>query len=147
MMTLECVACDDGVLLGQIQTDAGEFGAPAIVPELAAPGYNDFKETLPADMLEIYFCSDRPGGPGLQNVWFASRASTSNAWSTPSCVLEVSSTYNESGTALSPDGLTLWLSSDRPGQGGLRHLRLDAWHARRSLVDPDPGHGVEHPGG
>jgi hypothetical protein len=118
MATLGCLGCDDGIVLGRVVTDAGAFGAPVIVTELASSGYNDFKETLPASMLEIYFCSDRPGCAGLQNVWFAARASTSDAWSAPSCVLEVSSARHESGTALSPDGLTLWLSSDRPGGKG-----------------------------
>jgi WD40-like Beta Propeller Repeat len=118
MATLGCVGCDDGILLGRIVTDAGAFGAPAIVQELAASGYNDFKETLPASMLEIYFCSDRPGCAGPQNVWFAARASTGDAWSAPNCVLEVSSASHESGTAISADGLTLWLSSDRPGGKG-----------------------------
>jgi hypothetical protein len=134
MVSLASVACDDGIVLGQIQTDAGAFGVPAIVPELASSGYNDFKETLSANMLEIYFCSDRPGGPGAQNVWFASRKSTSDPWSTPSCVLEVSSANHETGTALSADGLTLWLSSDRPGgKGGYdiyvstRRMRGAAW--------------------
>ena len=121
------MACGDGtriLLGGGPQGDAGAtlgpFGPPAIVAELSASGSNDFKESLRGDMLEIFFCSDRPGGPGNQDVWTATRASTSDPWSTPTLVAEVSSSSHETGTALSVDGYTLWVSSDRPGgTGGL----------------------------
>jgi WD40 repeat protein len=130
--------CGDGrrVVLGQgaastvadSGADSGAFGSPVVVAELASSGNNDFKETLTADLLEIYFCSDRPGGPGNQDVWSASRASTSSAWSTPSCVLEVSSPLHETGPAVSADGLTLWVSSDRSGgKGG-----YDIWMSTRA---------------
>ena len=145
LVSAACAAlgCGDGtrILLGggppsPVDSGAvlGPFGAPVIVAELSASGSNDFKETLRADMLEIFFCSDRPGGPGNQDVWTATRASTSDPWSTPTLVSEVSSTSHETGTAVSADGLTLWVASDRPGgKGGLdiyvstRTSRTAAW--------------------
>lgn len=117
--------------LGQGALDAGIFGTPVIVPGLAANGYDDFKETLTADMLELYFCSDRPGGPGNQDIWVSTRTATSAPWGTPSCVTELSSAYHETGTAVSADGLTIWLSSDRPGgKGG-----YDIWTSTRASRD------------
>jgi hypothetical protein len=98
--------------------DLGAFGPPVLVSELAATGFDDLKESLRGDLLEIYFCSDRPGGPGNQDIWSATRASKSDPWSAPSLVAEVSSTSHETGTALSAEGLTLWLASDRPGGKG-----------------------------
>jgi WD40-like Beta Propeller Repeat len=98
-----------------------------LVPELVASGYSDFKETLTADMLEMYFISDRPGGPGNQDVWHAKRARVTDPWGTPNCVLEVSSPLHEAGPAVAPDGLTLWVSSDRAGgKGG-----YDIWVSTR----------------
>jgi hypothetical protein len=123
------LGCGDGtrIVLGEL----GAFGPPVLVTELGASGANDFKETLRADMLEIYFCSDRPGGPGNQDVWRATRASTSDPWRAPILVAEVSSPSHETGTAVSPDGLTLWVSSDRPGgKGG-----LDIWVSTRPTPD------------
>jgi hypothetical protein len=119
------LGCGDGrrIVLGgtpvvDAGTDLGAFGPPVLVSELAAAGFSDLKETLRADLLEIYFCSDRPGGPGNQDVWSATRASTSDPWSPPSLVAAMSSTSHETGTALSPDGLTLWVASDKPGGKG-----------------------------
>ncbi len=130
--------CGDGtrIVLGQgAASQAGDagagsggpFGAPTLVAELASPGNNDFKETLTADRLEIYFCSDRPGGPGNQDVWRATRAGVNDPWSAPTLVAEVSSPSTETGPAVSADGLTLWVGSDRPGgKGG-----LDIWVSTR----------------
>jgi hypothetical protein len=138
------IACGDGVriLLGQdrplVFADAagdadagspfGAFGAPVLVSPLAATGADDVKPTLTADMLEIYFLSDRPGGPGHGDVWYATRAAATDAWGTPHCVLEVSSSSNETSPAVSADGLALWVASDRPGGTG----GYDIWLSSRS---------------
>jgi hypothetical protein len=108
--------------------DSGAFGTPVEVPGIVAPaGYMNFKETLTADMLQMYFISDRPGGPGDQDVWYTSRAQVTDPWAIPTCVTEVSSPDHETGPAISPDGLTLWISSDRPGgKGG-----YDIWVSAR----------------
>jgi hypothetical protein len=119
------LGCGDGrqVVLGGVPaldagTELGAFGPPVLVPELAAAGFDDFKETLRGDLLEIYFCSTRPGGPGNWDVWSATRARASDPWGAPGLVAEVSSSSRETGTALSAEGLTLWLASDRPGGKG-----------------------------
>jgi WD40-like Beta Propeller Repeat len=125
------LACGDGtrIVLGQGPLPgAGPFGAPVVVAELSASSANDFKESLTADMLEVYFCSDRPGGPGGQDVWVATRARTNDPWTAPRCLVDVSSPSLETGTAIAADGLTLWLASDRPGGTG----GLDIWVSTRS---------------
>jgi hypothetical protein len=118
---------DSDVVVEAGETDSGVFGPAELVPGLAETGFIDFKETLTADMLDLYFCSDRPGGPGSQNVWHTSRMEVTDPWATPECVVEVSSAEHETGPAVSPDGLTLWVSSDRPGgKGG-----YDIWVSTR----------------
>lgn len=109
-------------------SDGGGFGAPTLVSPLAASSADDFKPTLTADMLEIYFLSDRPGGPGHGDVWSATRAAVTDAWGTPHCVLEVSSPSNETSPAVSVDGRDLWVASDRPGGAG----GYDIWVSNRS---------------
>jgi len=136
--------CGDGtrILLGDGPTSGGHaappdggprvdgtpFGAPQVVAELGSAGNNDFKETLTADRLEIYFVSNRPGGPGNQDIWTAVRASTADPWGIPTCVLELSSPSTETGAAVSGDGLTIWLGSSRAGgKGG-----VDIWVSTRA---------------
>ncbi len=107
------------------------------MPELVASGDDDNdddeKPTLTADRLELFFLSTRSGGPGGGDVWHASRSNASDAWSAPLLVAEVSSTFQEKSPAISADGLTLWVASDRPGgQGG-----LDIWVSTRAARTTD----------
>ncbi len=113
-----------------------DYGPPEVVAELAASGDDDDddeKPTLTADRLELFFLSTRSGGPGGGDVWHASRSNVADAWSAPSLVAEVSSTFQEKSPAISADGLTLWVASDRPGgQGG-----LDIWVSTRATRTTD----------
>jgi Tol biopolymer transport system component len=131
-----CAACacnGERIELGAGPLDDGSlssapFGAPELVTELAANGADDDKPTLTADRLELYFLSTRDGGPGGGDVWRSTRAEANAAWGTPALVAEVSSPSQEKSPAVSADGLTLWIASDRSGgKGG-----LDVWVATRS---------------
>ena len=103
------------------------FNPPQLVAELGDSDADDDKPTLTADRLEIYFLSTRDGGPRSGDVWRSTRADPTSAWDAPSVVDEVSSPSHEKSPAVSPDGLTLWVASDRSGgQGG-----LDIWVSTR----------------
>jgi len=83
--------------------------------------------TLTEDLLEIYFISDREGGLGEGDVWYARRSARSDPFGAPEVVLELSSPAAEASPAIAHDGLTLWLASSRePGLG-----QLDIWRATR----------------
>jgi WD40-like Beta Propeller Repeat len=118
------------VLGGDPSVDASApptFNAPELVAEVGAAGADDDKPTLTADQLELYFLSTRDGGPGGGDVWRSTRSSAGALWDSPSLVAEVSSESHEKSPAVSGDGLTLWLASDRAGgQGG-----LDVWVSTR----------------
>jgi hypothetical protein len=125
----------DGSTLAASAASAA-FNPPQIVSELAASGADDDKPTLTSDRLEIYFLSTRDGGPGSGDVWRADRAHSGDLWNPPAVVAEVSSSAHEKSPAVSGDGLTLWVASDRAGgQGGLdiwvstRPDRSSAWSA------------------
>jgi hypothetical protein len=109
------------------------FAAPVAVTEVASPGDDDDKPTLTADMLEMYFLSDREGGPGEGDVWQSVRASPTDPWGAPTLVMAISGTSRETSPAISADGLTLCVASDRAGgQGG-----LDIWMSTRASRSSD----------
>ncbi|HXU04711.1 MAG TPA: hypothetical protein VN903_27300, partial [Polyangia bacterium] len=112
------------VSLGDKQPRPYHFETPRIVAELASNARTD-NPTLTADLLEIYFTSDRASGNG--DVWFARRFDARMPFDTPLPVNEVNTTTFETSAAISADGLTLWFGSDRPGGVG----STDIWMATR----------------
>jgi len=133
LAALPFVACsaDDTVTLGRAAPDPlfGDGGRP--VDKINSNG-DDEDPTLTADLLQIYFTSRRPGGSGNGDIWFATRASRTLPFDidtlNPAVGEEVNSEYQELSPAISRDGLTLWLASDRPGGLG----GLDIWQTERS---------------
>ena len=111
------------------------FGPPKIVAELSSGDKDGYDEnpTLTANMLEIYFSSTRDGGPGHGDVWRSVRDSVDASWSPPSPVQSVSSSARETSPAVTFDGLSLYVASDRDGgQGG-----YDIWMASRPNISSD----------
>jgi len=113
------------VTLGDESPRPYHFGAPVLVADLASDVRTD-NPTLTADLLEIYFTSDRVSGNG--DVWFARRASPGLPFGAPAPVTEVNTPGFETSAAISADGLTLWFGSDRPGGVGA----LDVWVSTRA---------------
>lgn len=114
---------------GTASAGLGQFGTPELVEELSDPdpAIEDDDPTLSPDMREIFFSSTRAGGLGQQDVWWSTRASTSDPWSTPVNVTEVNSVSSETSVALSRDGLTLYIGTDREGVAGA----FDVWMSTR----------------
>jgi hypothetical protein len=123
-----CAAgCSSGitVVLGSSSPVPYHFEAPVLLTELASPSRSD-NPTLTADLLEIYFTTDRVSGNG--DVWFASRSSPSAPFGTPAAVTAVNGASFETSSAISADGLTLWFGSDRAGGAGGN----DIWVSQRA---------------
>lgn len=88
--------------------------------------------TLPTDMTEIYFKSNRPGGAGGDDLWFSTRASTTEPWSAPT-LSPLSTSDHENACRIAPDGRTIWFRRS-PAAGGngmvlvsTRATRSDPW--------------------
>ncbi len=100
------------------QSTQNEDGSsnPAIrVTELSTP-FRDTRMAIRSDGLEIIFSSNRPGGSGSIDLWFSTRQTTSDVWSTPANLGPVINTSTEDRAPyLSAEGKTLFFSSDRAG--------------------------------
>jgi Tol biopolymer transport system component len=89
---------------------------------------DDLRPWVSDDELTIYFASLRPGGSGDADIWTASRATRTSTFSTPVNVESINSTSRDSSPFLTPDLLTIYFSSSRPGGNGER----DIWRAKRA---------------
>jgi Tol biopolymer transport system component len=102
--------------------DGISFGAPALAAGLNSVE-DDFRPNLRRDGLEIFFDSTRPGGIGGLDLWTSTRASTADAWSTPTNLGgAVNSSANDLRASLSWDGTTLYFGSLRAGGEGSQDL-------------------------
>lgn len=102
--------------------DGESFAAPVLAPGLNT-GQNEFRPNLRRDGLEIFFDSDRTGSLGLNDIWTATRASTSAAWSgVANLGPGVNSTANDLRPSLSWDGTSLYFGSTRAGGEGSQDL-------------------------
>jgi WD40-like Beta Propeller Repeat len=88
------------------------FSAGTAIPELATVA-NEQDPTLTNDMLEIMFHSDAATGMGGAELWTATRTSAGLPFGAPALVPALNSPANEQHPWLSPDGLTVWFTSDR----------------------------------
>lgn len=88
--------------------------------------------TLSADGLTVFFRSNRPGGLGSEDIWYASRAEGSAPFGTPVNATDLNSASRETRVSLSADGLAVALSTDRPGPDA---LRMNIWVGLRSRAD------------
>lgn len=109
---------------------------PARPVPFNSPG-RDFDPAFSADGRFVYFCSDRPGGSGGDDIW---RVAVRGAGFGAPVNLgpAVNSGGKEFAPMLSPDGATLLFSSDRPGGAGGHDLftarrRGDGFAAARRL--------------
>lgn len=92
--------------------------------------YQDSGPSLSGDGLTLVFFSDRPEGSGSADIYIATRASVTDAWSTP---VNLGATVNSVGFEVAPDiscdGLRIYFHSSRNGG-------FDIWMTERaSLTD------------
>ena len=86
--------------------------------------------------LSLYFFSNRPGGQGGNDIWVSRRATLSAAWGAPQNLgATVNTSLNEAITNISPNGLEMFIQSNRAGGSG----GLDIWLSTRTDPNNDFG--------
>ena len=85
------------------------FGQPVNLGSPVNSQYGDYMPYLSPDGLEMYFCSNRPGGYGGYDIWVTKRAGVQDVWGPPTNLGPQinSANWDDPGT-LSADGLTLY---------------------------------------
>jgi hypothetical protein len=97
-----------------------DFGRITALSSLNTPEL-DYQPWLSPDELTIYFAS---GPAGNNDIFRATRGSTSDEFGQPQLVSELSSPSDEGGLTVSSDGLQVILASNRPGGPGARDLYI-----------------------
>jgi Tol biopolymer transport system component len=106
---------------------SGDWGAPENLGSVVNTSYHDTEPSISADGLELYFCSNRPGGSDEWTVWVTTRKKKDDPWEEP-----VDLGLGDAGTPnILADGLVLVFSSSRPGGYG----EGDIWMTRRKTKD------------
>jgi Tol biopolymer transport system component len=90
------------------------FGTPQLIGGLR--GDTDAVEdpSLTFEELELYFTS--PSG-GQNDIWVSRRTSATDPWGPSTLVAELSSAQNDEDPEVSVDGLVMYFTSDRGGDG------------------------------
>jgi WD40-like Beta Propeller Repeat. len=123
-----------------IQLDGGPawppFSAPTLVTGLVGSMTYVHGPSLPLDEQEIFFSADTGTG---SDIWTSTRSSPSATWNPGVLVAELSSAFSDVDPDVSPDGLTLYMSSDRSGTGNRlyvsrRTARGQPWLAPEEML-------------
>jgi len=107
------------------------FGTPTHLGSTVNSSSTEWGPSISADGLELYFGSWRSGGFGEEDIYVTTRATTSDPWGE---AVNLGPTVNSSSwdqtPSISTNGLTLYFSSDRPGEGlwiTTRQTKDDPW--------------------
>jgi len=111
------------------------FGEPIHLGSTINSTVDDATPSISADGLELYFCSNRPGGYGNVDIWVSRRITTKDDWEMPvNLGSTVNGTASEGSPSISANGLELFFNSNRAGGLGNRDLYVarratthDAW--------------------
>jgi hypothetical protein len=99
--------------LSERSTLSAPFGPPRAIPELISPNLNTVDAFLTDDGLTLFFSSSPSSGAG--DLFVASRRSLAEPFSSVVPLEQLNTASDERDPWLSPDGQTLFFSSDRDG--------------------------------
>ena len=108
------------------------FGRPFNLGPTINSQYQEYDPIVSSDGLELYFCSNRPGGYGKYDLCVSTRSSIDEHWGIPvNLGAMVNGPAGDMLPRLSADGLELYFDSNRSGGQG----DWDAWVTKRATKD------------
>jgi len=130
---------DTGMLPDTGPGELGPFGPPILVRAFDVAGADDEDPSLTDDGLEILFVSNRSASNG-SDIYTSRRPSLAGAWSAPVKVDALCSARDEVHPAISGDGRTVYLASNRGGSGfdiyvATRPNRTAAWGTPQRVAE------------
>ena len=103
------------IMVSELQSDGMTFGPATPVAEINSP-QSDQRPSIRFDGLELFFWSNRDGN---NDIWVTTRNSTTDPWISPVKLgPQINGPADDAHPHISPDGLTLFFSSTRPGGCG-----------------------------
>jgi hypothetical protein len=119
------------------ETKDSPWGKPVNLGSTVNSSYSDWEPDISADGLSLYFGdyqSPRPGGHGAWDIYQSTRSTPSDPWSVPVNLGPiVNSSGIDAGADISVNGLTLFLTTTRPGGFG----GADIWMTTRKTQTDD----------
>jgi Tol biopolymer transport system component len=114
-----------------------KFGTPTNLGPPVNTQYSDGSPNISPDGLSFYFQSGRLGGSGGPDLWMSTREMQGDNWRTPMNLgSSVNSSADDWAPSISPNGLELFFTSNRPGgPGGYS----DIWLTTRATLQDDWG--------
>ena len=117
------------------------WSEPVRLPNTVNSQHNEYEPFITHDGLQLYFNSDRPGGLGGFDLYVCSRDSLEDEWGTAVNLGEsVNSPADDEGAHVTPDGLSMYLNSNRTGNMKLyvcqRKSTQDTWGTPQQLPSP-----------
>ena len=104
------------------------FGSAGFRNEFFTGNFETAPSLLP-DQLTIFYAADT-GGQGGMDIFTGTRDDLSDEFTNLQSVPGINTPFDEWDPSISPDGRTLYFSSDRPGGGG----DFDIWFTTRSCL-------------
>jgi WD40-like Beta Propeller Repeat len=96
--------------------NSGPFSNFEPMPVLNS-AFDDSGARLTADLLHVYFTSERDGGAGGRDLWFADRSDASEPFGEPQNLADLNGSADDADAAVSSDGRELFFVSTRSGEG------------------------------
>ena len=98
-----------------------------------------------SDIGDLFYISDRRGGVGGKDIWFAERKKK-NRYYRPVNMSEINTPLDEEGVYVTPDGNTLYFSSNgRPGMGGFDVYKTEKDDEGNWSVPVNMGYPINSP--
>ena len=113
-------------------TKDSPFGTQVNVAELNSPE-RDHTPTTNSDGTLMIFSSNRIGTLGSDDAWVTTRPGPNATWGAPQNLAVLNSTDRDMGFTMTPDGLCLYYTSNRPGGSG----GFDLYMSTRASTDAD----------